>query len=383
MRAYLDHNATTPIRPDVVIAMVDTMAAVGNPSSVHTHGQKARKAVERARTQVGRAICARPDDVIFTSGGTEATNLALHSVIEAGGARRLIVSAIEHSAIAEIPQAAGLEFDVLPVDGDGVVDLGWLKRRLADWDTQIDGVPVLALMLVNNEIGTIQPVAEAANLMHDAGGLLVVDAIQAVGKIGVDFAALGADYLALSSHKFGGPQGAGALVVACNAQLARHHHGGGQEKGRRAGTENVAGIVGLGLAIEQSVAQLDHFAGLSGWRDEIINEIRLLAPEAVILGEGAARLPNTVSLSIPGWKRENQVMALDLDGVSISAGSACSSGKSRGSKVGTALGLDDDVAEGVVRISLGWNSTRDDLVTLLVAWKRAYQRVAPSLKLTA
>jgi cysteine desulfurase len=383
MRAYLDHNATTPIRPDVVAAMVDIMADVGNPSSVHTHGQAARKAVERSRAQIGRAICARPEDVVFTSGGTEATNLALHSVIEAAGARRLIVSAIEHSAIAEIPVAAGLALDTLPVDGDGVVDLDWLKQRLAGWDRQADGVPVLALMLVNNEIGTIQPVAEAASLMRDAGGLLVVDAIQAVGKIDVDFAALGADYLALSGHKFGGPQGAGALVVACNAPLSRHHHGGGQEKGRRAGTENVAGIVGLGLAIEQAVSQLDQFSRLSKWRDEIIGDIRQLAPEVVILGEGAARLPNTVSLSIPGWKRENQVMALDLDGVSISAGSACSSGKSRGSKVGTALGLDDALAQGVVRISLGWNSTRDDMDTLLVAWKRAYQRVAPSLKLTA
>jgi cysteine desulfurase len=383
MSVYLDHNATTQIRPEVIAAMAEAMSEVGNPSSVHKHGQLARKAVEVSRSQIGRALCARPEDVVFTSGGTESVNLAINCVIAAGGVTRLMVSAIEHSAVAEFAEKSGLPVDILPVSTDGIAELDWLAERLEDWDLAADGVPFLALMLANNEIGTIQPVAKAAELLHAAGGYLLIDATQAVGKIDVDFAASGADYMAFSGHKFGGPQGAGALIMGCNAPSSPQHHGGGQEKGRRPGTENLAGIVGLGLAIELATEALEEFAALKLWRDEIVAGIRAAAPDVVLLGEGVERLPNTISFAIPGWKRENQVMAMDLAGVSISAGSACSSGKVRGSKVGGALQLSPELAETVVRISLGWNSTRDDVDALLMAWKQAYARVAPRLKVSA
>ena len=383
MNVYLDHNASTPVRTEVIDAMVDVMSRVGNPSSVHAHGQMSRKAVERSRSQIGKAVSARAEDVIFTSGGTEAANLALHSAIQSGGVKRLIVSALEHSCVEAFAQQSGLPVEIMPVDGNGVVDLGWLEQRLSHWDVSTDGVPFLALMMVNNEIGTIQPVSEAVRLIHQAEGLIFVDAIQAVGKIPVDFALINADYMALSGHKFGGPQGMGALIARCDASVSAHHHGGGQEKGRRPGTENLTGIVGLGLAAELAVADLGRFADLADWRDEIIASLRKIAPEIIILGEAVERLPNTISLSVPGWTRENQVMALDLEGVSISAGSACSSGKTKGSKIGAAIGLDETSSNSVVRISLGWNSTPDDVEKLITAWKQAYARVAPSLKLSA
>ncbi|WP_417470108.1 cysteine desulfurase family protein [Maricaulis sp.] len=383
MRLYLDHNASTAIRPEVVAAMADAMSRTANPSSVHRDGQIAARAVEDVRRLVGRLLCARAEDVIFTSGGTEATNLALHSAIDAGNARRLIVSALEHEAIAATARASGLPVETLPVTRAGIADLAWLEQRLAGWDADRDGHPVLALMLANNEIGTIQPVAEAAALIHAHDGLMIVDAIQAVGKIPVDFAALGADYMAISAHKFGGPQGSGALIAACNAPLSRHHHGGGQEKGRRGGTLNVAGITGLGRALELAVADLDEFAGLATWRDALAARLKAAAPEIEIMGEGAPRLPNTLAIAHPSWKGETQVMAMDLANISISAGSACSSGKARGSKAGLALGLEAGLAEGLVRISFGWTSNESDIDAFARAWTAAHARIAPKLDVNA
>jgi len=382
MPHYFDHNATTQVRPDVIALMSEVMAAVGNPSSVHAHGQAARRYVEAARQRVSKALCVRAEDVVFTGGGTEALNLALNSVIRAGGAQRLIVSAVEHEAIAETAKASGLPVDVLPVSGAGVVDLDWLEKRLAVWNEN-DGIPVLALMLANNEMGTIQPVAEATRLIKAKDGLVIVDGVQAVGKIPVDFAALGVDYLALSAHKFGGPQGVGALLAACNAPMARHNHGGGQEKGRRSGTLNVAGIAGLGLALEQAQAGLEAFAGLAVLRDRIITAVQAVAPDAVVLGDAAPRVPNTIALAVPGWRGETQVMALDLAGISISAGAACSSGKAKASKLGTALALPDTLSEGVTRISLGWTTTEDDVEALISAWTEAHDRARPMIKETA
>jgi len=377
MRLYLDHNASTVIRPEVIAAMADAMSRTANPSSVHRDGQQAARAVEDVRRVVGRLLCARAEDVIFTSGGTEATNLALHSAVDAGNAKRLIVSALEHEAIAATARASGLPVEVMPVTPAGLADLAWLEGRLAKWNIAEEGRPVLALMLANNEIGTIQPVAAAAAMIHEYDGLVIVDGIQAVGKIGVDFAALGADYMAISAHKFGGPQGIGALIAACNAPLSRHHHGGGQEKGRRGGTLNVAGIVGLGRALELSVADLNQFAALAGWRDALAARLKAAAPAIEILGEGAPRLPNTLSIAHPCWKGETQVMAMDLANISISAGSACSSGRTRGSKAGLALGLGSDVAEGLIRISFGWTSTESDIDVFARAWTAAHMRIAP------
>lgn len=377
MRLYLDHNATTPVRPEVIEAVADAMRAAGNPSSVHAEGQAARAAVERARVQLGKAICARPQDIVFTSGGTEANNLALHCAIEAGGAKRVLISAVEHEAVVEYVKAeakhGAVEVETIPVDGHGVVDLAWLEERLSKWD-EADGRPAVALMLANNEIGVIQPVAEAARLAHEAGGLLIVDAIQAFGKIPVDFAGLGADYMTVSGHKIGGPQGIGAMILACDSPVSRHHHGGGQESGRRSGTENVPGIVGLGVAAQASAEQLERFSGLKAQRDSIIAGLKAASPDSVVLGEGADRLPNTISFATPGWPGPVQLMALDLEGVSVSGGSACSSGTVKGGKVPTALGLPAEIGGSAIRISLGWNSQPEDAEAFVKAWTRAHAR---------
>jgi len=379
MRIYLDHNATTPVRPSTIAAMTRVMAQVGNPSSVHADGQGALARVELARRTVGKVLRARAEDVIFTSGGTEALNLALHAAIGSGDVGCIIVTALEHEAVAATARASGLPVETWPVNADGVVSVDWLADRLARWSSD-EGRPLLAMMLASNETGTIQPVQDATSLMRDAGGLTVVDAIQAVGKIDVDFAALGCDYLAISAHKFGGPQGVGALLAGCDAPMSRHHHGGGQEKGRRAGTLNVAGIVGLATALEEAVIALDGFAALATQRDGIANAIRAVAPEMIEIGAQAPRLPNTLGMSLPGWPGATQVMALDLEGVAISAGSACSSGTSKGSKVGTAVGLPEDASQGFVRVSLGWNSNPDDADAFVKAWTAAYARAALSPK---
>lgn len=319
MRVYLDHNATTAVRPAVIDIVTETMGRIGNASSVHADGQAALRLVETARRQVGQALCARAEDVTFTGCGTEAINLALFSAIRAGGATRILHSPIEHEAVADTAAASGVAVEEVPVTGEGVIDLAWLGSRLDAWEADRDGRFVLALMLANNEIGTIQPVAEAARLVREHGGLTVVDAIQAVGKIPVDFAGLGADYMAISGHKFGGPQGVGALVAACDAPLERQLRGGGQEKGRRAGTLNVAGIAGLGVAIAEAVEELDEFARLADWRDAMAAGLKAVAPDLHVLGEGAPRVPNTLGIALPGWKGETQVMALDLAGFAVSA----------------------------------------------------------------
>lgn len=378
MPAYLDHNASTTVRPTVIALMSKVLSETGNPSAVHAHGQTARGRVETARRQVGKALCARPEDVIFTGCGTEALNLAITSAIQAGGVDRVLVSSIEHEAIAETAKVCGRPVIEIPVSADGVMRLDALERELSE-----PGKALLCLMLANNEIGTIQPVADAARLVRDADGLMIVDAIQAAGKIPVDFAGLGADYMAISAHKFGGPQGVGALIASCHAPMSRHNHGGGQEKGRRAGTLNAAGIAGLGLALDEAVAGLDAFANLADWRDEMQAAIEKTAPDVQVLGADAPRLPNTLSLAVPGWRGETQVMAMDLESVSISAGSACSSGKAKASKMGTALDLPEDRADGVVRISLGWSSTRADIDALITAWTQAYERASKTMKVNA
>ena len=349
-----------------------------NPSSVHAEGQAARAAVEQARERIGKALSARAQDIVFTSGGTEANNLALHCAIAGGGAKRALISAIEHEAVVEYLKAEAksesIAVETIPVDARGVVDLAWLDERLSGWDVEADGPPLVALMLANNEIGVIQPVAEAARITHAAGGLIVVDAIQAFGKIPVDFAALGADYLTISGHKIGGPQGIGAMALSCDAPVARHHHGGGQERGRRSGTENVPGIVGLGVAARSAAEQLRDFAALADRRDAIISGIRAVAPDAVVLGEGAERLPNTVSIAAPGWPGPVQLMALDLAGISVSGGSACSSGTVKGGKTPAALGLPETVGQSAIRVSLGWNSGPEDAERFVKAWGEAYVR---------
>lgn len=369
---YLDYNATAPVKPQVSEAIAKALAMAGNPSSVHQFGRDARNAVELARDQVAAMIGARSEEVVFTAGGTEANNVALH------GARRshLIISAIEHPSVlraaearadTNLPDNEG-DLVVLPVDGEGIVSLdaldGALRRSADD--------ALVSIMLANNETGVIQPVAEIASLAHQHGALVHCDAVQAPGRIAFDVASLGVDMLSLSAHKFGGPKGAGALFVKGALDLQPLIIGGGQERGRRPGTENVAGIVGFGVAAELAVDDLQRAPHLLAMRDRAEQSLSDIDPSVRIFGVGAERLPNTSCLSMPGVQSELQVMGLDLAGVAVSAGSACSSGKVEPSHVLRALGLPDAETGCAIRISFGWASREEEVDKLVRAWRAFY-----------
>jgi len=366
---YLDYNATARVRPEAAAAVAEALQAGGNPSSVHAAGRAARARVEQAREAVARLIAAPASTVVFTSGGTEANALAVESAV-AAGARRLIVSAIEHESVLEPARASGAAVEVLPVTADGLADLDWLRKRLAAWNAA-DGRPFVALMLANNETGVIQPAAEAAAIVRSADGWLHVDAIQAAGKINLDSRAIGADTLSVSAHKLGGPQGVGALTFGPRAVLTRRLHGGGQERGRRAGTENVPGISGFGVSAKAALEGLEAFAAQAAWRDAVA--ARLKAAGAVVLGERAPRLANTLCVADPGAASELQVMTLDLAGVMVSAGAACSSGKVKASRVLVAMGQ-GDLADCAIRVSGGWATTEEDWNRLAEAWLAAHER---------
>ena len=352
---YLDYNATTPVRPGVAAAMAEALAAVGNPSSVHGFGRAARARLETAREQVAALVGAQPAQVVFTSGGTEANSLAL----TATGRARVLVSAIEHDSVLKATAA-----ELVTAARSGVVDLAALERMLA----AEAGPALVSIMAANNETGVIQPVADAARIAHGHGALLHCDAVQAAGKIAVDFSALGADLMTVSAHKLGGPAGAGALIVADHVQLTARQRGGGQERGRRAGTENLPGIVGFGVAAEIAAAELDAAAKLAGLRDDLERRAIAAVPGAIVFGREAARLPNTTCLALPGLTSELLIMALDLAGVAVSAGSACSSGKVQPSHVVRAMGADAAIAGSAIRVSLGWRSTAEDIERFLEAW---------------
>jgi cysteine desulfurase len=355
--AYLDYNATAPVRPAAAAAVAATLEAVGNASSVHAAGRAARRRIEDARERVAALVGAAPAGVVFTSGGTEANALALTG----SGAARLLVSAVEHdSVLRNAPEAAPI-----PVDRNGVVDLAALERLLGD----ARGEPCLvSLMLANNETGVIQPVAEAAAIARTHGARLHCDAVQAAGKIAVDMIALGVDMLTLSAHKIGGPQGVGALVLRDGVTLTPLFRGGGQERGRRAGTENLPGIAGFGAAAAAALADLAAGAParIAAQRDRLE---AALGSQAVVHGAGAARLPNTSCIGLPGRSAEIQVMALDLAGVAVSSGAACSSGKVRASHVLGAMGLSAADAGCAIRVSLGWASSEDDVDRFVAAWR--------------
>ncbi|MCR5880568.1 cysteine desulfurase family protein [Phenylobacterium sp. J367] len=366
---YLDCNATVPVRPEAAAAIARALEAGGNPSSVHAVGRAARATVENARAAVADLIAAPPQTVVFTSGGTEANALAVESAV-AVGARRLIVSAIEHDSVLEAAKASGAAVEVLPVTSDGVADLGWLAERLFRWDAA-DGKPFVALMLANNETGVIQPVKAASEIVRAADGWLHVDAIQAAGKMVIDSRGIGVDTLTVSAHKIGGPQGAGALTFGPRATLSRRLHGGGQERGRRAGTENVPGIAGFGAAAK--LANTRELAPQAAWRDAVAAKLK--AQGCVIMGEGAERLPQTLCFATPGYASELQVMALDLAGVMVSAGSACSSGKVKASHVLSAMGQ-GELASCALRVSGGWNTSEADWNRFFEAWSEAHSRHA-------
>ncbi|EDX80529.1 MULTISPECIES: cysteine desulfurase family protein [Brevundimonas] len=362
---YLDYNASGLVRPEVLEIMTRALADNGNPSAVHAAGRRARARVETARAQVGELVGADPTAVVFNSGGTEANAQAIASAL-AAGCERLIVSATEHPCVAEAAANAGAPVEVLPVDANGVVDLDWLAQALAR-----PGRAVVAVHHANNESGVIQPVVEAAALVRAAGGWLHVDAIQSAGKIPVDMRVLDADSLTLSAHKLGGPQGVGALILKEGVSGVRILHGAGQERGLRAGTENVPGIAGFGVAADCAARDLKTMASHVGWRDSA--EARVKAAGATVIGADVARLPNTLFMAVEGWDSPQQLIILDLAGVMVSAGSACSSGKVKPSKTISAMGL-NALATGGVRVSGGWGTTESDWVRFADAWIAAYDK---------
>lgn len=368
-RVYLDWNATTPLRPEARAAMAAAWELSGNPSSVHAEGRQARRLVEDARAAVAGALGALPRHVVFTSGGTEANASALTPALRgpAGSpVQRLLMSSVEHPSVLAGGRFGPEALSKIAVTPSGVVDLGDLRARLAA------GPPALvSIMAANNETGALQPVREAAEMVHGAGGLLHVDAIQAFGKIPLDIRTLGADLLTVSAHKIGGPKGVGALVLAEGLlgvePLLR---GGGQERGHRAGTENVAGIVGFGAAVKASMGALEaDRQRLEGLRDRL--EAGLLGtPGAIIFSREAPRLPNTTLFTVPGLCAETAVIGFDLEGIAVSSGSACSSGKVQPSHVLGAMGVGPKLAQGAVRFSLGWSTTETDIDLALQAWRK-------------
>jgi len=370
MRKYLDYNATAPLRREARQAMLEAFDLCGNPSSVHGEGRAARARVEAARRDVAALADAPPREVTFTASGTEAANMALTPGVSARGVgplERLIVGATEHACVLaghRFPEAT-----VAAVRSDGVIDLDALEAALA-------GAPpaLVALQAANNETGVLQPVAEAAALVHARGGLLVCDASQFAGRLPLDAAALGADLIALSAHKFGGPKGVGALIAVrpglhVALGLVR---GGGQERGARAGTENVAGVAGFGAAAAAAAQGLTaEAARIAVLRERLEDAILTVAPDAVIFSRGAPRLPNTVAFAVPGLSASSLLMRLDLEGVAASSGSACSSGKVTPSHVLAAMGVPAELARGAIRLSLGWGSDAADVETFARAFPRA------------
>ncbi len=367
--AYLDYNATAPVRSGVAEVVADALSVGGNPSSVHRSGRAARAFVERARDQVAALVGAGTETVVFTSGGTEANNLALKGLARAG--RRLIVSAVEHASVAVPAEEAGA--DIIPVDADGIVDLTALESLLAD-----NQEPALvSVMLANNETGVVQPVAEAAEVAHRHGALMHCDAVQGPGRLVVDVAALNVDLLTLSGHKLGGPQGVGALVIGPAAhELKAIVSGGGQERGLRPGTENVSGIAGFGLAAELAGTDMDRAAEIAALRDGLEATLTAIAPELVVAGVNAQRLCNTSTIIAPGLDSETQVMALDLAGVAVSAGAACSSGKVASSDVLAAMGMSAEQAGCAIRVSLGTDTQKGDIDRFVMAWRELYERLS-------
>lgn len=361
---YLDHNATTPVRPQAMQAVLTAMQEGGNSSSVHAAGRAARKRLEQARRDVAALIGGDATGLVFTSGGTEANALALLG----SGRSRILYSAIEHDSV----RAVHPDVESVPVTPDGVLDLGALDAMLAADDRPA----IVSLMLANNETGILQPVAAAVEIAHRQGALVHCDAIQAAGKLPVDVVALGVDLMSLSGHKIGGPPGVGALYVRPGLELAAIQRGGGQERRLRGGTENLPGIAGFGAAA-LAAADIARLQALADWRDALEEGVLAATPQAVIVGHDMPRLPNTSCIALPGVKAENIVMALDLAGIAVSAGSACSSGKVTASHVLAAMGLPQEVAGSAIRVSLGWNSVRADVEAFLGAWATVARRLRP------
>jgi cysteine desulfurase len=368
---YLDYNATQPVRPEVRDALVEMLVEPTNASSVHRFGQRARVCVEQARSEVAALIGASADAIIFTSGATEANTTALVGTT----LRHVIVSAIEHPSVRN---AVAIP-NVVPVDANGLLDLIALDRMLS----QLDGPGLVSLMLANNETGVIQPVAEAAAITHAHGGLLHSDATQAPGRIAVDVHQLDVDFLTLSAHKLGGSQGAGALYVRDGISLNPLFRGGGQESRRRGGTENVAAIVGFGVAARLAGDGGRLAARLTDLRNRMEAKLAAIAPEIVVHGAGAMRLANTSCFGVSGLSAETALIGLDLAGIAVSSGAACSSGAVEPSPVLLAMGVPEATAREAIRVSLGWMTQSSDIDHLVESWAIVYRRAKATRSATA
>lgn len=360
---YLDHNATTPVRPEVIEAMLPFMGArFGNPSSIHAFGRAAREGMERARGQVAAAIGADPEDIVFTSGGTEADFLALKGVAYHNRPRgkHIIISAVEHHAVLDtcVEFLTSGEFDltVIPVDGRGIVDPDAVRAAVRR-DTIL-----ISIMYANNEVGSIQPIPEIAAIARASDVILHTDAVQCLGKIPVNVQELNADLVSLSSHKVNGPKGVGALWIRKGTRWAPINHGGGQERARRPGTENVPGIVGFGEACRLAVTALETKAAeLRRLRDRLVAGVRDAVPGVLVNGDPERCLPNTAHFCLPGADEETVLKGLDDHGIAVSAGSACVSGSRAPSHVLTAMGVPPDAARCSLRVSLGYGNTEADV----------------------
>jgi len=362
---YFDHNATTPVRAEVADAMAGALVLGGNASSVHGAGRRARQLVEEAREIIAELVGASLAQIVFTSGGTEANNLVLRGT----ECDHILVSAVEHNSVLD----AADNIEIVPVDGNGVIDLTALTSRLSE----IDGQVLISVMLANNETGVIEPIAEIVRIAKEHGALVHTDAIQALGKVNVDWGDLGVDFISLSAHKIGGPQGVGAIVINEEIPLKSILRGGGQERSRRAGTENVPGIVGFGAAAKLIAGELDQISKTQDLRDRMEASIKAKCSDAVIFGESIDRLPNTSCVSMPGVTSETQVMKFDLEDYMVSAGSACSSGKVQASHVLKAMGVDEETASTAIRISLGFGNNSNDVDAFVSQWEKIYARANP------
>lgn len=360
---YMDCNATMPVKPGVIDVMTHVLRETGNASSIHRDGRAARRHIEEARAAIAAIIGTNPAYVFFTSGATESNN----TVLKTFAGQAVLLSAIEHPSVLEVfPSAAKI-----PVTMDGVVDMDALEKLL-------DTKPALvSVMLVNNETGVIQPVADIVRLIRKKSPATIVhcDAVQALGRIAVDFSALQVDFISLSAHKMGGPQGSGALVMAPGAKIEKLLLGGGQEKRQRPGTENVAAIAGFGMAAKLAAQDMEAFQNLGAHRDRIENTLLDAEPRLKIFGRKAPRVSNTTQLALPGMTAETQLMAMDLAGVSVSSGSACSSGTVKPSHVLQAMHVPENEAMGALRVSLGWHTTKEDVDGLIAAWLNMHARI--------
>jgi cysteine desulfurase len=368
-RVYLDWNATTPLRPEARASMAAAWDLSGNPSSVHAEGRASRRLVEDARSVIAETVGASARNVIFTSGGTEANSLALTPGLRRDSVlpiNRLVVAAIEHASVLAGGRFQRDAIETLRVDKSGVVDLDRLRQILAD-----EPPALVSVMSANNETGALQPVAEVADIVHGAGALLHVDAVQSFGRIPLNLKEMKADLISISGHKIGGPKGVGALVLAEGLTgLEASIRGGGQEQGRRAGTENVLGIAGFGAAVKAAMASLEgDMDRVENLRERLETGLRQTRG-VIVFSENAARLPNTTLFTVPGLKAETAVIGFDLEGIAVSSGSACSSGKVQPSHVLEAMGFGPDLAKGAVRLSLGWSTTEAEIDCCLEAWRK-------------